>query len=74
MKEISLWRAALYQKHFLELLFLFFRPHQQYQAEKEESEAAKPEIFVTFASSLRYPSETGNREKSVFPTSSGWPF
>lgn len=55
MKEISLLREALYQKHFLELLFLFFRPHQQYQAEKEESEAAKPEIFVTFAKQPEIP-------------------
>lgn len=53
---------------------LFFRPHQQYQAEKEESEAVKPEIFVTVTSSLTCPSEAGNRDKSMFPTHSGWSF
>lgn len=63
MKEISLLKAALYQKHFLELLFLF-RPHQQYQTEKEESKAAGAEILVTFTSSKRYHSETGNRENA----------
>ena len=40
------------------------RPHQQHQTEKEESKAAEREILVTFTSSKRYHSETGNGENA----------